>query len=179
MKNKLTKIFAVASLAVLAGCAARVPEGQPGHDTRGLTDGEIAMAQEIFGDQMDYKRIGVISHNANHNMALNRLVRMTPRSYAPDYSKEPSIYKRKSFMHELTHQWQEQHGVNLAQSALSLFFRHDGQYDRAYNYRLEDVRDFKKLSIEQQGALVEDYFMARHTIYPLTQADTCARIDAY
>jgi hypothetical protein len=61
------------------------------------------------------------------------------------------------FMHELTHVWQAQQGVNLLLAKLKA-----GDGPRAYAYNLERGPGFAELNIEQQAMAVEHAFLARH-----------------
>lgn len=157
MTSKLAKAFAAASMFAMAACTQSVPEGEPGHYPRRLTPGEIEMAQQFFGNEIDYRRVRVSSHRGLRSMTLGSRLHMGSISYAEDYSRHPNREAKKLFIHEMGHVWQEHRGVNLVDSAVRLFFRHGGDYNQSYIYNLRDVEDFRALSIEQQASLIEDY----------------------
>jgi hypothetical protein len=92
---------------------------------------------------------------------------MTPNGqiYAPgsmfrtDYSLEPLNYQ-ELFIHELAHVWQYQTGVlNPKLSGLFEFVRNGFSYGKAYRYVLESGRDLIDYGMEQQAAMVADYFL--------------------
>ena len=63
------------------------------------------------------------------------------------------------FIHEMTHVWQHQHGVNVllvgAYQQAKQFLVGD-QYD----YHLAPGKMFKDFNIEQQGDIIRDYYWA-------------------
>ena len=61
-----------------------------------------------------------------------------------------------TFVHELTHVWQAQRGVNLLMAKLRA-----GDGAAAYAYGEPGAADFFELNIEQQAMLVEHAFLAR------------------
>jgi hypothetical protein len=67
------------------------------------------------------------------------------------------------FIHEMTHVWQHQSGINLLLRRLP-FAR--------YHYKLADDRAFAAYGIEQQACIVADAFMAR------AQGRTDGRLEA-
>ncbi len=175
--GKLSKAFLAASIFTITACVApSVANDKPGHDPRPLTSGEIAMAKTIFGNQMDYSAVRVSSHRSKKSKAFHGQMYLTWTSYADDFSKVNSKWKQSNFLHELAHLWQEQQGVNLITSAIKEFFRHGGNYSRAYRYNLTKDVQFGTLGIEQQGEIIEDYWSVRQRVNPTNAALKCKEI---
>lgn len=139
--------------------------------TRGMTDGEVAMARSVFKDAIDYGKVKI------HRGGLCGLPScsgnaMTPRgdiyfpdcAYREDFSQEPPTIKIW-FMHEMTHVWQYQLGYSLVWNAIKIAAR--GGYCAgapAYFYDLKGQDKGKTLSqfnMEQQGEVVAHYYAAK------------------
>ncbi|ENV89404.1 hypothetical protein P7L54_18475 [Acinetobacter bereziniae] len=150
---------------------------------RTLTVGEIAMCKKIFKDSIDYNKVKII----NKAFLPKQQVPMTPRGHAhyPDGLVGSDIYQddfsepkfkdnpirangsdlriraKLTFIHEMTHVWQYQKGMNILGKGLILqsleWTLPDSIYD-PYNYELAIDTDFKKLNPEQQASIVSDYF---------------------
>lgn len=168
MGLRLGKTFAAAALAVLgcASCAARVDFGQPGHEKRGLTPGETKLANSFFAAQLDTSKITIASVKGETSMALNNHIDMSKDNYSDNFAKEEDLFKKSVFMHELTHIWQEQNGVDLSGEAIASFFKFGGDYNKSYSYNLDKDKFFNKLTIEQQAKMVADYYKEREQLAP-------------
>jgi len=104
-----------------------------------MTQGEIAMAQEIYkGDIAYYK---VWSHKGSYLPfgLQNKKQAMTPSGeiyfrddYTPDFSIA-AIRLKHIFIHELAHVWQRQRGVNV--KTIGLF-----SWAVDYSYKLENTQ---------------------------------------
>ncbi len=107
---------------------------------------------------------------------------MTDRFWHYDYSKA-HMNAKDAFVHEITHLWQEQNGVDLIKHAVSAYLEHNGVYADAYKYRLEEVTDFTALNIEQQASFVDDYFRWRRNLDQTRYLDnttlTCKKIHKF
>lgn len=132
---------------------------------RGLTENEKALAETVFRDALDYERIRI--HDAKYIFFQATNVLMTPNGqiYAPgtmyraDYAAEPLNYQ-ELFIHESAHVWQYQIGVlNPKLSGLFEFVRNGFDYNKAYRYVLESGRDLIDYGMEQQAAMIADYFL--------------------
>lgn len=150
-----------------AGAIAGV-ESAPAKDTipepnRALTAGEIAMLRPIFREGINYDQVRVV--DAKYPFQPEG-VYMTPRGhvYAPgplyreDFSKAGPSY-RAVFVHELTHVWQHENGMDLVAQGVVEFTKHKGAYEKAYPYTLVLGRDLVEFGMEQQASIVEDYFI--------------------
>lgn len=124
---------------------------------RSLTNAEIALARTVFGDAIDYDAARI----ANRKWAFfqPREVAMAPRgcihfnprgtAYRDDFGCE-TLAMQGFFLHELTHVWQHQQGMNL------LVRRHP--FCR-YSYALHPGRPFRRYGIEQQAEIVRHAFL--------------------
>src|SRR5262249_38594263 len=73
---------------------------------------------------------------------------------------------KSTFIHEFMHVWQFYHGITKL-SAIWLFARHLGDYERAYPYDLSDSDDVTDFNIEQQAAIIEDFWRLGSSMSPL------------
>jgi hypothetical protein len=135
--------------------------------SRSLTAGEISLAQEIFGNSVDYTTVKI--HDRPFAPFHQRNVAMTPNGqmymngcYSEDYSKTDPQW-RSLFIHEMTHVWQYQNKVlNLIASALEINLKHKFNYNAAYAFQLDAGKDLLDYGMEQQAAIVEEYFLVKH-----------------
>lgn len=132
---------------------------------RGLTLSEKQLAETVFQNALDLERIRI--HDGKYMFFQANNVLMTPNGqiYAPgsmyrkDYAAEELNY-RELFIHELAHVWQYQIGVlNPKMSGLIEFIKNGFNYGKAYRYVLENGRDLTDYGMEQQAAMVADYFL--------------------
>jgi len=166
------RLVLLLSLTVLAAsCSRVVSPGTSNASTdigslprRGLTPGERAMIAPIFGDSIDYDTVRII--HARHPFQASNMY-MAPRGhiYAPgdlwhdDWAGfGVSAVARAEFVHEMTHVWQYVNGMNVMAESLAELLSHRGDYERAYQYLLEDGRDLADYGVEQQAAIIEDYY---------------------
>jgi hypothetical protein len=125
-------------------------------DSRGLTPGEIALAQSVFGDAIAYDRVRI--HPRSWWPFQHRRMAMAPNGhlYLPaqgplwcdDFCERP-ITRQGLFIHEMTHVWQHQQGVNL------LLRRHP--FCR-YSYTIKPGWPLRRYGIEQQAEIVRHAF---------------------
>ena len=73
------------------------------------------------------------------------------KTYSDDFSKS-DINVRGTFLHEMTHVWQHQQGINVRRAV----------FNREYNYLpLKQGKSFRSYSLEQQGEIVRDYYFLK------------------
>ncbi len=125
-----------------------------GGPLRLLTRGEILIATQVFGQSIQYDKVRV--HGTRYIFFQPSDTAMTPNGeiYFPKevYKEDFSLTTEDAgwILHELTHVWQYQHGVWV--KALAPFSRN-------YHYGSLNKRpSFASFNIEQQAAIVEDYF---------------------
>jgi len=130
-----------------------------------MTTGEIAMAKTIYKTAIDYSKVKI--HNHKYWIQTNNWF-MTPNGeiYAPDNSYEEdysaaNISKgmKAIIIHELAHVWQHQNNiVNVKLHGIFTAIEHLFDYGKAYAYDLSPGKDLLEYTMEQQGAIIEDYF---------------------
>lgn len=138
--------------------AMAAPATMPPLALRRLTGPEQALARGIFGPSLETGRVRVFA------------APWWPRAFVPNGSLVvwPAATARLDFtaappgatatlVHELTHVWQAQNGVNLLFAKLKA-----GDSAAAYAYDLDRGPAFAGLNIEQQAMVVEHAFLARH-----------------
>lgn len=133
---------------------------------RGLTAGEIKLAQSIFADSIDYSAVRVYDRgygylNVIGNMSYAGHIYL-PDGYNDDFSLAP-LDKQRLFIHEAVHVWQHQNNIlNLAIAAVREGVRHRLKYAKAYVFYLEPGKDLLEYRFEQQAAIIEEYFLRQH-----------------
>ena len=152
---------APATAAAPTPAPAPVAEAPLAEPNRPLTAGERTLLVPIFRDSIDYEKVRVI-HAAFPFQPSG--VYMTPRGhiYAPgdlfsdDFSRtDPAV-----FVHEMTHVWQFENGMDLIAQGVATFAKYNGAYEKAYAYTLDaSGRDLIDYGMEQQASIVEDYFL--------------------
>lgn len=128
---------------------------------RHLTAGEICMAQSVFGDSINYRRVRIRSgrlfgffHKKDFAKATLSQIFMH-NLYQEDFSKAPA-HLQSLFIHEMAHVWQyQQKAFNVTMPYLQNVFHYT---PKAYEYNLSDKKDLLSYGIEQQAAIIEDYF---------------------
>lgn len=112
---------------------------------RKLTSGEAELARDVFGEALDARRVRIFAIPLWDRAfaAGSRLVAWPARTARQDFAIAP-LFEQSMFVHELTHVWQAQFGVNLILGKLRA-----GDGAQAYAYDLSENRDFRSLNIEQ------------------------------
>lgn len=126
---------------------------------RALTDGEVALSRSMFGDAIDYRAARIALRKwaffqpREMVMAPRGCIHFHPRGtgYRDDFAAA-SPPMQAFFLHELTHVWQYQRGVNL------VLRRHP--FCR-YGYSFVPGRAFAGYGIEQQAEIVRHAFLLR------------------
>jgi hypothetical protein len=127
---------------------------------RFLTPSETALAESVFGNSIAYDDVRV--HNGKWWFFQPRNVAMAPRGnihfhpkgrlYCDDFCGS-DITDQGLFIHEMTHVWQHQVGLNL------ILRRHP--FCR-YDYAIKPGWPLKRYGIEQQAEIVRHYFMLKN-----------------
>ncbi len=136
------------------------------HPSRQLTSGEIELAKSLFGDSIDYAAVKVHDRPCVRFQPKNS--GMTPNGeiyahgcYSADYAAEP-LARRAFFMHEMTHVWQYQNKIlQPVVEAARLQLKHKFNYADAYYFSLDPKKDLTDYDMEQQAAIIEDYYLLK------------------
>ena len=123
---------------------------------RRLTEGEIALARGVFGDALSAGGVRILSVPVwpRAFVASASLIAWPARSALRDFSGA-DLSLQAILVHELTHVWQAQTGVNLLLAKLRA-----GDGPAAYDYTAAKGTPFTDLNIEQQAMWVQDAFLA-------------------
>ena len=125
---------------------------------RRLTPAEHALAVEMFGQGLKGARVRIFALPLwNRAFVAGPAWMFWPAATAlSDFAAaDAPITTQATFVHELTHIWQAQHGVDLLWAKLRA-----GDQAAAYAYDLSAAMDFSALNIEQQAMVVEHTFLA-------------------
>lgn len=139
---------------------------RPGRARR-LTAGETRLAGETFGPALDAARVRIWSAPVGRGWGLRpfvpggwlwpgRTLVVYPWDLARRDFSDGSLWEQSVFVHELTHAWQSQRGVNLLWAKLRA-----GDRPGAYTYRLTEGCRWEAFNIEQQAMIVQHDFLRR------------------
>jgi len=134
--------------------------------SRPLTAGEITLARRVFASSIDYTRVRIHARNYIFWQGANYIVTPNGQMYLgrnlrryTDFSTA-SLSIQAFFIHEMTHVWQHQCGVNVLFRGIGEQIRHFLGFNQ-YKYRLEPGKPFTAYKLEQQGDIMRDYFLAQ------------------
>lgn len=130
---------------------------------RNLTTGENHLAKTLFKNSIDYSKVKI--HNKKYFFGQPSNSGMTPNGeiyidgvYKKDYSVTSPALKA-FFIHEMVHVWQYQLNIlNPISAAIKESIMHFFDYAKAYEYTLDENKDLLDYKIEQQAAIIEDYY---------------------
>lgn len=143
---------------------------------RPLSPAEIAMAQAMFGAQVDYAPVRILAQPlfprafvAGRWFGRDWIV-WPSKTLLPDYGAPDVPVRRAAILiHELVHVWQAQQGLNLLFAKLRA-----GDGPQAYAYEIAHDTLWERLNLEQQAMAVEDEFIRRRTGQVELLAEVCA-----
>ncbi|MEY4903000.1 MAG: hypothetical protein RLZZ292_815 [Bacteroidota bacterium] len=127
--------------------------------TRSLTEEEMALGKSIFGENIDYQVIRIDEHSHTAQRLRAKYVSFnTINSWG---KMSPDV-----FIHELVHIWQYQRlgSVYIAEALAAQ------RSEAGYNYggiaalqkALEEGKTLRDFNFEQQGDIVQDYYLITH-----------------
>ena len=135
---------------------------------RSLTPGEIALAEGAFGDSLRYDTVRFMPSPWPFDRAFvpgrwfgREWIVWPGKTLPADLSTAP-LKLQATFIHEMTHVWQAQQGVNLLTGKLRA-----GDTVSSYEYPVGMDCAWAGLNIEQQAMVVEHRFrLARGETVP-------------
>lgn len=148
--------------------------------SRHLTTGEIALARQVFGDSIDYAAVKI--HNrpyvpmqpANSGMTPDGEIYMRD-CYKADYSRE-DVSWRGLFIHEMAHVWQYQNKIFHPVVAAGLLqLKHKFNYAAAYDFELNKKKDLTDYGMEQQAAIIQQYYVLKQSRVNVRQYEEVLR----
>lgn len=122
--------------------------------SRRLSIDEIALVRSVFGDSITLNNVQLKSAwwvLRGYAVSPNGNIYFHPEDWVVDFSSS-TLGRQSWLIHELTHVWQLQQGLNVILGAL---------LNRRYSYTLTTGKSFFKYGIEQQAQMVQDYFIRR------------------
>jgi hypothetical protein len=139
-----------------------------------ITDGERSLLRSVFEETLPYGGLEVSANLANlggedNSITPGGIPMFSTRIWCADFSAPGA--DKSTFVHEFMHVWQYYHGITKV-SALWLAVRYRGDYERAYPYDLSDSDDITDFNIEQQAAIIEDFWRLGSSMSPLNNIGT-------
>lgn len=125
---------------------------------RRLTPRERSLADEMFGVGLAAQRVRILAIPLWDRafVAGPGLIVWPAATARADFAAEDVPLRAQAiFVHELTHVWQAQHGVQLVLAKIKA-----GDSAGSYAYQLTGDLDFAAMNIEQQAMVVEHAFLA-------------------
>lgn len=133
-------------------------------EVRRLTRGEIDICKKIYGEYIDYYKVWVHDESyflfglqsPRYAMSPNGELYFRYEHYSADYSITGSAFDtliaaQHTFVHEMCHVWQYQHGMSV---------RLNGLLSWAANYHYDLFGQvLSNYSMEQQASIVADYYV--------------------
>jgi hypothetical protein len=140
---------------------------------RALTPNEVKLAQEVFGDAIDYSKVRVHKGRSIWKhfldapaLAVGNHILFDRGGYVDDFYEAP-LLQAINFIHEMTHVWQYQHGVDVSRTFFTLRRQFNGDYDQAYECDAKAfAQGFDGLNVEQQAMVVQSCFERLYDIPP-------------
>jgi hypothetical protein len=145
------------------------PEPTSGPIPRPLTQGEKDLLHPIFGDTLGYDS-QMVARNDRHtggeynSFTPGYIPNMSPHIWSWDYSKA-SDSRAAVFVHEMVHVWQSGHGRHNVLRGIYLWAKYD-DYADAYKYDLDSSASLGYFNMEQQAAIIEDYYLVSKGLTP-------------
>lgn len=129
---------------------------KPG-ERRNLTAGETELGRTVFGDEIDWLRVGVRQigrFGFGAMVPLGRTIVFSKWRAARDFASA-NLGEQGWFIHELMHVWQAAHGVVLAGAKLGALGK------GAYAYKPRARPKLTHYNIERQAEIARHLFLAR------------------
>ncbi len=131
-----------------------------GSFVRALTEAERSLAREAFGAAIDLAPVRLIGWPFRRAFVAGRWfgrdwIVWAQAQLVADFTAAP-VRMQGVLIHELTHVWQAQQGVNLLFAKLKA-----GDTPASYAYRVEPNCRWDALNIEQQAMVMEHRFHCR------------------
>jgi len=136
---------------------------------RKLTPGEVALAMTVFGSDIPYDMVRVHDHGWEVFLFFQYedavlapdgdiYAKREGTKYSDDYSKA-TIELQATFIHEMAHVRQRRTmGIDVIDR---------GKRERQYDYTIIPEKKFLEYKLEQQAAIVRDYFHLLHNYKPI------------
>jgi len=131
-------------------------------EARGVTEGEVRIIQEYFGESVPYEQIRISQASSGKYVARTIGMKITylgAEYYSDDFSTT-NAHRQSIFLHEVMHIWQN---VNIpSYSFIAAGLEHLNFAD-PYAYSLSRSKSLLSYRYEQQGQIIQDYAYARQS----------------
>jgi hypothetical protein len=140
---------------------AHAASGPPG---RALTANEVTEAQSVFGGRIDYSKVRIADGKYVFTQGSGYVMAPDGNIYWPagcsDLATCGGGSSAGTFIHEMTHVMQHQHGVNVLGQG---FLLQAGKFlgfglHNPYSLNYDPSRSFRSYNIEQQGVIAEGIY---------------------
>ena len=140
--------YAAGAMAVSYGVKGTFGEVE----SRGMNKAEIAAARKVFGNKIDYDRVQIINGKYLPWQGDNIVMAPDGNIYWQNAPESLTI-AMDTFIHEMTHVLQYQHGVNvLGRGAVLQTMKYlSGETYDPYAYDPSNMKAWGSYNIEQQG----------------------------
>jgi hypothetical protein len=141
----------------------------PRWQARRLTSGERSLCVEVFGQGMDLDRVRLwscppVGWTTNRPFVAGgllwpgrSLIIYPPAAAHADFAAPGTpLFEQSVFIHEMTHVWQSQRGMNLLTAKLRA-----GDKPASYAYELTQDCAWEGFNMEQQAMIVQHAFLRR------------------
>jgi len=152
---------------------------------RKITDVERSLLRMVFEETLPYPKLEVATNDWNIGGKTNSITPedvpyLSTTIWCADFSGV-SVPKndQSTFIHEFTHVWQHYHGVHKLLSAAWAYISNKGDYDDAYWYDLADSDDLTDYNLEQQAAIIEDFWRINSGLGTLRNKGTINSREVY
>lgn len=198
MSTKFKRQFRQASCAFLVGSLIYANEttGYNGFDVLGaefnlacaidptcrkLTEDQIELAREYFGDSIDYSTVNYFSRSPLWGQEKNSgalAISSFGNIYETDndfYESAHKIAKDNVFIHEMIHVWQWQHGYLVAENQRR-------PHDNIYQHDINEYENFLDFGIEQQGVILQTIHANRFLLDDTSEiniAEICSTLNQH
>ena len=145
-------------------------EPEPDPIPRFLTQREKDLLFPIFDNTLDYDQ-QLVGRNDNdmggedNNFTPGYFPNMSRHMWSRDYSLAITHWAAV-FVHEMVHVWQTGHGSHNMLRGAYLYIKYKGDYDKAYKYDLDSSSTLSDFNLEQQAAIIEDYYLVSKNKLP-------------
>ena len=141
----------------------------PPWQARRLTSGERSLCVEVFGQGMDLDRVRLwscplVGWTTSRPFVAGgllwpgrSLIVYPPAAAHADFAAPGTpLFEQSVFIHEMTHVWQSQRGMNLLTAKLRA-----GDKPASYAYELTQDCSWDGFNMEQQAMIVQHAFLRR------------------
>ncbi|MCU5773856.1 hypothetical protein N5923_09705 [Erwiniaceae bacterium BAC15a-03b] len=151
-------VILIISSAITQGMSIMVmPKGQ----SRPLTCGEVSLAKSVFKCGIIYSEVRIYHgsyfpfnmQSEDYAMAPNGNIYFMSKLYKDDFYIAFDT-EQHIFIHEMAHIWQRQMGMSVRSRGLV-------SWAADYNYSLPNYHTLANYSMEQQAAIIADYFLLK------------------